>query len=137
MLVIHKEVELLLQHKMTPIGWFATITSIIIGAILGYYIFKRFPNFFNFLNKDNKKIKEVINNPHLLAEKLKANGKIYEEGENGKRAEIDIKVGIDKEGNEVLNVDKIESNIKQTKKKVEDKPKKKVKKKTKKKVKKK
>ena len=119
---------------MTPIGWFVVITSIIVGSILGYFLFKRFPNLFNFLDKDNKKIEKVINDPQLLLEKLKAHGKIYEEGENGKRAEIDFKVGMDeKTGKEILMVEKIESKVnkvKEIKKEIlKDKPKPKKKKK--------
>ncbi len=86
---------------MTPIGWFAIITSVLVGAILGFYIYKKFPNLFN---RDDKKIKEVISNPHLLIEKLKAHGEIYDSGKK-----LDIKVGIDeKTGKEVLIIEKKE-----------------------------
>lgn len=122
---------------MTPLGWTVIAISVIVGGAMGYYLYDKFPNLINkTLNKD-KKINEVINNPYLLAEKLNAHGKIYEEGENGMRAEIDIKVGVNQEGEEVLTVEKIESKKKEIKKKVkEDKTKKKVKKKKVKKVKK-
>ena len=86
---------------MTPLGWIMIGTSIFVGAILGYFLFKYFPN----LLERDKKIKEVINNPHLLVEKLKSSGKIYDGGK-----ELDIKVGVDNEtGNEVVVVEEKES----------------------------
>ena len=87
---------------MTPLGWIIIAICILIGITLGPFIFRRFPNL---LNKDEKKIKEVLNNPHLLVEKLKASGKVYDGGEV-----LDIKVGKDSEtGQDVVIVEEIKS----------------------------
>ena len=120
---------------ITPLGWAVIIMSVFIGIVGGYFIFKRFPN----LLGEDRKIKKVIKNPHLLVEKLKAHGEIYDNLEDGRRVEIDFKVGLDdKTGKEVLIVERKEPvkklkemKEKSTKKKI--KPKKKVKKKVKKK----
>ena len=86
---------------MTPIGWLAVVVSLILGYLLAVSLFKKFPNLF----QDNKEINKVINNPHLLAEKLNANGKIYDDGN-----EVKIGVGIDKEtGKEIVTVEEIKS----------------------------
>lgn len=86
---------------MTPMGWFIIIFCFIIGYFLAVFLFKKFPNLF----QDNKKIDEVINNPHLLAKKLNANGKIFDDGN-----EVKIGVGIDKEtGKEIVTVEEIKS----------------------------
>ena len=77
---------------MTPLGWMAIALAVIVGIGLGSLLFKRFPNLLNKFLSNNKKIKEVINDPHLLVEKLKANGKFYDDGKK-----FDIKVGVDKE----------------------------------------
>lgn len=116
---------------MTPLGWIVIGTCVFSGAIIGYFLFNYFPNLFN---KD-KKIKEVINNPHLLVEKLKASGKIYEGGEDGKKVELDIKVGIDnKTGNKVVVVEEKESKKAKAIQKKFEKFEKKIKKKIKKKI---
>ncbi len=87
---------------MTPLGWIIIAISILIGITLGPYIFRHFPNF---LNKDEKKIKEILNNPHLLVEKLKSGGEIYDEGNK-----MDIKVGKDSEtGQDVVIIEEIKS----------------------------
>lgn len=113
---------------ITPLGWTVILISLVVGSAGGHHIFKRFPNIFDRFTEDKKMI-QVINNPKLLAEKLKANGKIYEEGKNGMRAEIDFKVGIDdKTGKEVIIMEKEEFKIPKVKKKI---PKEKIKKKTK------
>ncbi len=117
---------------LTPLGWAVITMSVLIGSAGGYFVFKRFPNLFN----NERKINKIIKDPNLLLEKLKANGKLYEEGENGKRAEIDLKIGIDvNSGKEIIMMEKIESKVKKTKKIVKEKiqDKKKVKKKIKKK----
>ncbi|KKK98370.1 hypothetical protein LCGC14_2643430 [marine sediment metagenome] len=86
---------------MTPIGWLAVVVSLILGYLLAVYLFKKFPNLF----QDNKEINKVINDPHLLAEKLNANGKIYDDGN-----EVKIGVGIDdKTGKEIVTVEEIKS----------------------------
>ena len=113
---------------MTTIGWFIIIFCLILGYLLAVVLFKKFPNLF----QDNKKIDEVINDPHLLAEKLNANGKIFDDGN-----EVKIGVGIDKEtGKEIVTVEeikskqakiiqkKVEKNSSPTKKKVKGKKKK-------------
>ncbi len=87
---------------MTPIGWITIIISVLVGVGIGSYLHKRNPNL---LTKDDRKIKEIIENPHLLLEKLKAHGKIYDQGK-----ELNLKVGMDSEsGKEVLMVEEIES----------------------------
>ncbi len=87
---------------MTPLGWIIIAICILVGITLGPFIFRRFPNL---LNKDEKKIKEIINNPHLLVEKLKSGGKIYDVGK-----ELDIKVGKDSEtGQDVVVIEEIKS----------------------------
>lgn len=106
---------------MTPIGWFAIAICILIGIALGYYFSKRFPN----LLGKNRKVEKVLNDPHLLVEKLKANGKIYDDGK-----ELDIKVGVDNEtGKEVVVVEEKESGkAKKIQKKIEKKAENKIKK---------
>ncbi len=106
---------------MTPMGWFVIIVCSIMGYFLAVYLLKKYPNLF----QDNKKIDEVINNPHLLAEKLNANGKIFDDGN-----EVKIGVGFDKEtGEEIVIVEEIKS--KEAKKVQKDVEKVKVKKKIK------
>lgn len=97
---------------MTPIGGLIIALCIFIGITLGCYLFKHFPNLFG----RDKKMKQVLNNPHLLVEKLKESGKIYDMGK-----ELDIKVGIDNEtGKEVVVVEEKESKkAKEIQKKVE------------------
>ena len=53
---------------MTPIGWSAIIISIVAGSLIGYMLYKRTPDILNrFLNKDYKKIKEVLTgSPHQV-----------------------------------------------------------------------
>ena len=99
------------------------LICIFAGIIIGCIIFKRFPNLFS---KD-KKIKEVIKDPYLLAEKLKSNGKIYDMGK-----EIEIRVGKDSEtGQDVVMVEEKEAKrSKEIQKKIMRKPKKKSGKKT-------
>ena len=87
---------------MTPLGWTIILICVIVGFALAKYLFKKYPNL---LDKDNKKMQEIINNPHLLVEKLKEHGKIYTEGK-----ELNIQVGQDKEtGQEVVVVEEMES----------------------------
>jgi len=86
---------------MTPIGWMAIALSIAVGVGIGSLLHKRFPNLFG---KD-RKMQKVIKDPHLLVEKLKAHGKIYDDGK-----ELDIKVGLDsKTGKEVVVIEEIKS----------------------------
>ena len=92
-------------------------------------LFKKFPNLF----QDNNEINKVINDPHLLAEKLNANGKIIDDGN-----EVKIGVGIDKEtGKEIVTVEEIKSKeaktVQKSVEKVSSPTKKKIKSKTKKK----
>ena len=121
---------------MTPIGWIILAICIFAGFTIGAWINKNYPNFFDkffsFFNRD-KRLKEVLNNPHLLVEKFKESGKIYDMGK-----ELDIKVGKDsKTGQDIVVVEEIPSKKakkiqKQITKKTEKKklkPKKKVKKK--------
>ena len=112
---------------MTPIGWFAVIVCLILGYLLAVFLFKKFPNLF----QDRKEIDKVINDPHLLAEKLNANGKIFDDGN-----EVKIGVGVDKEtGKEIVTVEEIKPVIKISRsfKKVSSPTKKKIKSKAKKK----
>lgn len=89
---------------MTPLGWFVIIMSIFAGVGIGYFINNRFPNLASSDKKNKKIIDEVINNPHLLAKKLKEHSKIYDGGK-----EIDIKVEMDIEtGKEMVKIVKIE-----------------------------
>ncbi len=82
-------------------GWFAVIVCLILGYLLAVYLLKKYPNLF----QDNKEIDKVINDPHLLAEKLNANGKIFDDGN-----EVKIGVGFDKEtGKEIVKVEEIKS----------------------------
>lgn len=101
---------------ITPLGWAIIIMSVFVGTSIGYYIFKRFPNLFN----HDRKMKKIIKNPHLLMEKLKAHGKIYDGTDDGRRQEIDFKVGLDKEsGKETLIEERKEPvKIREIKKKV-------------------
>ena len=93
---------------MTPLGGLILVLCIFLGIGFGYCISKRIPNFIfkhipTALSKKDKKIEEVLKNPHLLVEKLKASGKIYDEGK-----ELDIKVGKDHEtGQEVVVIEEI------------------------------
>ncbi len=124
---------------MTLTGWLVIVIASFLGIAIGYFVFKYFPNFFG---KD-KKMQEVLKNPHLLVEKLKSQGEIYTVGEDGRKNKLDIKVGTDKEtGKEVVVVEEMEGpepkKSKEVKKKVaEDKTQTKKKKKKKKGVKKK
>ncbi len=121
----------LIFNAITPLGWSIISVSALIGIIGGNLIYKKFPNLFN----EDKKMKKIINDPHLLMEKIKETGKIYDHTEDGRRVEIDLKVGIDdKTGKEVLVIEKKEPVKKLKEMKKEDskkkiKPKKKVKKK--------
>ena len=113
---------------LTPLGWAVIIMSALTGTVIGYFIFKRFPSISDY----DKKINKIIKNPHLLLEKLKAHGKVYDGLEDGRRQEIDFKIGLDKEsGKEILIVERKEPvELKEIKKKVvEDKTKSKKKKK--------
>lgn len=86
---------------MTPIGLATIGMSIVVGFIVGYIIFKRFPGL---LDRDSKKIKTILNNPHLLVEKLKSHGELYDHGKK-----LEIKVGTDNEtGKEVVVVEEKE-----------------------------
>ncbi len=86
---------------MTPTGYIIIAFCILIGVVLGSFFHKRFPNLFG---KD-RKMQKVIKDPHLLIEKLKAHGKIYDDGK-----ELDIKIGTDKEtGKEVVVIEEIKS----------------------------
>lgn len=100
---------------MTPIGWIIIGVCIMVGVTVGNYIFKRFPKLLNRFTKD-KKMQEVLKDPHLLVEKLKSSGKIYDMGK-----ELDIKVGQDaKTGQDVIIVTEKESKrAKDIQKKVE------------------
>ena len=101
---------------MTPLGWFIIVICVFVGVAVGYFLFKYFPNLFG----TDKKINEVIKDPHLLAEKLKAHGNIYDMGK-----ELDIEVGTDKEtGKDVVMVKEKEvKKAKQIQKKIEEKTK--------------
>ena len=89
---------------MTPLGIIIILLSILIGIPVGLFIFKRFPNLFNKFSKD-KKIQDVIKDPHLLVEKLKSSGKIYDDGK-----ELDIKVGKDNQtGQDVVVIEEIKT----------------------------
>ena len=89
---------------MTPLGWVIIGICIVVGVVAGNFFFKKFPKLLNKFSKD-KKMEEVLNNPHLLVEKLKSSGKIYDMGK-----ELDIKVGQDKEtGQDIVVVEEKES----------------------------
>ncbi len=104
---------------MTPTGWLVMVIAGFLGIAIGYFIFKYFPNFFG---KD-KKMQEVLKNPHLLVEKLKSHGEIYTVGEDGRKNKLDIKVGKDKEtGKEVVVVEEIEGPNPKKPKEVKKKP---------------
>ena len=94
----------------TTTGWIIILVCIGIGYMVGSYLYKRKPN----ILESDKKVLEVINNPHLLAEKLNANGKIFDDGN-----EVKIAVGVDeKTGEEIVTVEEIKS---KEAKKVQDK----------------
>jgi len=89
---------------MTPLGIIILIVDILIGIKIGLFLFKRYPNLFNKFTKE-KEINKVLNDPHLLVEKLKSQGKIYDMGKR-----LDIKVGKDnKTGQDVVVVEEIKS----------------------------
>ena len=80
---------------MTPLGLAVIMLCICAGVILGKV----------FTNRRERKMKKILEDPHLLVEKLKDSGKIYDDGK-----ELDIKVGIDnKTGKEVVVVSEKES----------------------------
>jgi len=121
---------------MTPLGIIILIVGILIGIKIGLFLFKRYPNLFNKFTKE-KEINKVLNDPHLLVEKLKSHGEIYDMGKR-----LDIKVGQDsKTGQDVVVVEEIKvKKAKELQKKIVEKIEKKeskTKKKTKKKKKKK
>ena len=111
---------------MTPLGWSILAISVLAGISIGYFIFRRFPNALSL----DRKMRKVVKDPHILLEKLKSHGKIYDEGE-----EVDFKVGVDLDsGKEIIMVEKKESKVKEIKKEIVRKiPIKKVRKKVKKK----
>ncbi len=86
---------------ITPVGWSIIVMSILIGIGLGYFLNKRFPNLFS----QDKKMKKVLNNPHLLVEKLKANGDVYDHFEDGKRKKLNFSVGTNAEGKEIVVIE--------------------------------
>ncbi len=89
---------------MTLLGIIILIVGILIGIKIGLFIFKRYPNLFDKFTKE-KEINKVLKDPHLLVEKLKSQGKIYDMGKR-----LDIKVGKDsKTGQDVVVVEEIES----------------------------
>ena len=90
---------------MTPLGIIMIVSGILAGLIVGYVIFRFFPNLFS---KD-KKINKVIKDPNLLLEKLQSNGKIYDMGKG-----LDFKIGKDSEtGKDVVIVE--EKDVKRAK----------------------
>lgn len=86
---------------ITPLGWAIIVMSIFAGIGLGYFLNKRFPNLFS----QDKEINKVLNNPQLLVEKLKANGNVYDHFEDGKRKELNFRVGLNDEGKEVVIIE--------------------------------
>ncbi len=117
---------------MTPLGWFMVVICSIVGVSIGFFLskhlnnlakyyskylvkyfpFKHFPNLFTF----DKKMQRVLQDPHLLVEKLRSQGKLYDGGK-----ELDIKVGVDsKTGKEVVVIEeKASKKAKDVQKKVE------------------
>ena len=84
---------------ITSLGWSVIAMSVFAGVVGGRFIYKKFPNLFS----QDRKMKKIIKNPHLLMEKLQAQGKIYDHLEDGRRVEIGLKVELDdKLGKEVL-----------------------------------
>ena len=87
---------------MTPLGWIIILICIFAGIVIGNFISKRFPNLFSKFTKE-KGINKVLKDPHLLVEKLKSHGEIYDMGKR-----LDIKVGQDnKTGQDVVVVEEI------------------------------
>ncbi len=85
---------------MTPTGWLITVIASFSGIAIGYFAFRYFPNLF----RKDEKMQEVLNDPHLLLEKLKSHGEIVDMGKK-----INLKVGTDPEtGKEVVMVEEIE-----------------------------
>ncbi len=79
---------------ISPVGW-ATITiSLLVGFLFGYILYKLFPQ--------DRKLKKILNDPHLLVEKLKANGNVYDHFEDGRKKELNFRVGTNAEGKEVV-----------------------------------
>ena len=96
----------LIFNSITLLGWSVIAISVLIGVVLGNFIHKKFPNLF----KHDRKMKKIIKNPHLLMEKLKAHGKIYDQGKYGERVEMGLKVELDKEsGKEILVIERKEN----------------------------
>lgn len=111
---------------ITPLGWAIIVMSVLAGIGLGYFLNKRFPNLFS----QDKKINEVINNPHLLVEKLKAQGKVYDYYEDGQRKELNFRVGLNDKGKEVVVIEALpRKSLKEAKKKLHKELKKSLKKK--------
>ena len=115
---------------MTPLGIIIILLSVLVGIPTGLFIFKRFPKLFNKFTKE-KGINKILKDPHLLVEKLKSHGKIYDMGKR-----LDIKVGQDsKTGQDVVVVEEIESKkAEKIQEKITGKKEPKTKKKTKKKI---
>lgn len=87
---------------MTPLGIIIILLSVLVGIPIGLFIFKRFPNLLNKFTKE-RGINKVLKDPHLLVEKLKSHGEIYDMGKR-----LDIKVGRDsKTGQDVVVVEEI------------------------------
>ena len=81
--------------EVTSLGWAIIVGSIFIGIVVGLLLSK---------HKKDKKIQKVIKDPHILAEKLKAHGTIYDMGK-----ELDIEVGKDSEGKDAVMIKEKES----------------------------
>lgn len=101
---------------MTPLGWSIIAISVFVGISIGYFIFQRFPNLFN----EDRKMKKVMKNPHLLMEKLQVHGKLYDQGKYGEKVEMVLKVELDEEsGKEILVIERKENpNLEQIKKRL-------------------
>ncbi len=103
---------------MTPLGIIIIVLCILVGLIIGKVISQFFPNLFS----RDKKMREVMKDPYLLLEKLKAHGDIYDMGKK-----LELKVGKDSEtGQDVVMVEEKEvKRAREIQKKIIEKPKKK------------
>lgn len=57
----------------------------IIGAIIGYF-------FYRVSTREDRSVRRILKNPHLLVKELKKHGKIYDIGSDDRKAEIELSV---------------------------------------------
>lgn len=103
---------------MTPTGWITILVSVLAGILIGFIFSKRSSK--KNIGITDKRLLKVLNNPHLLVEKLKSNGEIYDIDDDGYKMKLGIKVGFDHNtGKEVVVIEE-QKLTEEDKKKIEE-----------------